>query len=134
MYCPPRSAWSLSALTPCLRQPCQRSFISPILLNGKVKMGWRDTRLQSKERKSTSPVSGSSFSPSPISLFRPSTQSNPSVSQLGHHGTLHNYDDGSEYVSQTSPLLLHASPLSLSSSANAIHQQHIVRIWQRRYP
>ncbi|XP_055740907.1 mucin-17-like isoform X10 [Salvelinus fontinalis] len=65
-----------------------------------------------------SPISASSSSPSLISLFRPSTQSEPSVAQLGHHGTSHINDDGSEYLSQTSlhlysSLLAPSRPLAL---------------------
>ncbi|CAB1342890.1 unnamed protein product [Coregonus sp. 'balchen'] len=70
-----------------------------------------------------SPVSGSSSSPSLISLFCPSTQSNLSVSQLGHHGTLHNYHDGSEYVSQTSHLL--SSSMLAPSPSPALPTPHI---------
>ncbi|CAB1340270.1 unnamed protein product [Coregonus sp. 'balchen'] len=65
----------------------------------------RHSARQKGEEVHMSSISGSSSSPSLISLFRPSTQSEPSVAKLGHHGTSHINDDGSEYLSQTSLLL-----------------------------
>eukprot|EP00063_Salmo_salar_P085839 XP_014060674.1 PREDICTED: mucin-17-like isoform X2 [Salmo salar] len=77
----------------------------------------RHSARQEGEKVHMSPISGSSSSPSLISLFRPSTQSEPSVAQLGHHGTSHINDDGSEYLSQTSlhlySLLAPSRPLTL---------------------
>ncbi|XP_064847111.1 mucin-2-like [Oncorhynchus masou masou] len=78
----------------------------------------RHSARQEGEEVHMSPISGSASSPSLISLLCPSTQSEPSVSQLGHRGTSHINDDGSEDLSQASlhlysSLLAPSRPLAL---------------------